>query len=440
MALMGVPFTACNDALEPQPLTYKEDPNFAPPHIQEEWNLEEMSSDMAGDGAYAYKDKLYNDLFTRTLGWNGGDGVLTVQLPGGNLFWTFNDSFYGVVEGDTRTRRSCSFPRNTIMVQNQVNGFPGDKDEDLIWLADFVQTDDPSASGYYKALTHIDHPLATNFNGDGIAQDYLYWSADGTVVNGKLQMMWQGVDNRESNMVGMGTALAIYSLDGKPGDPGYLKLESVDHNFHPENHIGYGSTLWEDEDGHIYLYAAISNGAWLSHDPVVARTTTLDLTSDWEYYVPNEMGEMQWQKEYPSDLQAKNSGIAPDQGAFALPWVFKKGDWYYMLAQDYPFGHSMSIMRSENPWGPFKDKKTLIKFPNPLDPLQSDKYGNTYDQLYMLNIHPGLSREGEIVISTNTDANSSSEQGFFCNFNNPGSADWYRPFFYRVFKWERVFE
>ena len=52
---------------------------------------------MAGAGVYAYKDKLYDGLFTRTLGWNGGDGVLTVQLPDGNLFWTFNDSFYGVI-------------------------------------------------------------------------------------------------------------------------------------------------------------------------------------------------------------------------------------------------------------------------------------------------------------------------------------------------------
>ena len=88
MAAVGaVGFTACNDTLEVLPLEYKEDPNFAPPHINPAWNLVEIS-DMAGAGVYAYKDKLYDGLFTRTLGWNGGDGVLTVQLPDGCLLYT----------------------------------------------------------------------------------------------------------------------------------------------------------------------------------------------------------------------------------------------------------------------------------------------------------------------------------------------------------------
>ncbi len=102
-----------------------------------------------------------------------------------------------------------------------------------------------------------------------------------------------------------------------------------------------------------------------------------------------------------------------------------------MLAQAYPFGQELTIMRSENPWGPFKDKKSLLKFPNPLDELQL----GAYNHLYMLNYHPALSRDGELVISTNTDC-----ANFFDNFNASGSADWYHPFFYRIFKWKRVFE
>lgn len=444
-AMVWSGIASCNDTLEVQPLEYKEDPNFAPPHISEAWGLEEMS--VSPEGVYVYKDRLYDRLFTRTLGWNGGDGVLTVGLPDGNVFWTFNDSFYGVADAETRARGNCSFPRNTIMVQSAgADGLAGDKDENLIWLADFVQTTDPDAAGYYKALTHIDHPMATNFNGDGIAQDYLYWSADGTIHDGKVQMMWQGVDNRNGNMEGLGTALAIYSLNGKPGDDSYLKLESVNHDFHPENNYGYGSTLWEDEDGHIYLYTTVRNGQYLGNDPVVARTATKDLNSEWEYYVPNDLGEMVWQKEYPSELQVQNSGIAPGEGSYSLPWVFKKDNWYYMCAQTFPYGHELNIMRSANPWGPFTDHKTLVKFSNPLDELQHDKFGTEYGNLYMLNLHPALSRDGELVISTNTDAkdgideNGNTVGGFWRNFNYDGSCDWYRPFFFRVFKWERLFE
>lgn len=451
MAFVGaVGFTACDDTLEVLPLEYKEDPNFAPPHINPAWNLVEIS-DMAGSGVYAYKDKLYDGLFTRTLGWNGGDGVLTVQLPDGNLFWTFNDSFYGVVDGETRARGASSFPRNSTMLQEKVGGRLGEADENLHWLARFNQTTDPNAPGYYKAFTHIDHPNASKYNDDGIAQDYLYWSGDGTIVDGKLQMIWMGVWTPEgtSDMINQNAALAIYSLNGKVGDPDYLKLESIDHDFLPANPYAYGSTLWEDEDGHIYLYSSISPGAF-QNVPIVARTAKHDLRSEWEYYVPNDAGEMIWQKEYPLELQAKNAGIAPDQGALTLPWVFKKGDWYYMVSQSYPFGSELNILRSEHPWGPFTDKKVILKFNNPLDELQHDQYGVKYQHLYMLNLHPGLSRDGELVISTNTDPSSNDDNGnplnlgmlggFTRNFNSPGSADWYRPFFFRIFKWERAFE
>lgn len=424
-------FSACQDSLEALPLEYKEDPNFAAPHINPEWNLEEISG-MTEANVYAYKDKMYNALFTRTLGWNGGDGVLTVGLPGGHVLWTFNDSFYGVVNAENRARGACSFPRNSIMVQTAEDGMPAGKEENLLWMADWIQTSDPTAEGYYKARTHIDHPRAASYNSDGIAQDYLYWSGDGTIVDGKLQMIWMGVYTPgNGDMLSQNAALAVYSLDGKPGDPGYMKLESIDHNWIPENPYGYGSTLWECEDGHLYLYSTTNDGQLFGNVPIVARTKGKDLTSGIEYYVSNDVGEMGWQDEYPSKLQVQNSGIAPEQGSVSMPWVFKEDEWYYMLAQAYPFGQELTIMRSENPWGPFKDKKSLLKFPNPLDELQL----GAYNHLYMLNYHPALSRDGELVISTNTDC-----ANFFDNFNAPGSADWYRPFFYRIFKWKRVFE
>ncbi len=45
----------------------------------------------------------------RTLGWNGGDGVLTTLLPDGHVFWSFNDSFYGVVNPENRARGDAVF-------------------------------------------------------------------------------------------------------------------------------------------------------------------------------------------------------------------------------------------------------------------------------------------------------------------------------------------
>lgn len=417
---------AC-DKFEAIPLEYKSTPLE---EAQEEvlntidpaWELELMETN---GYVMAFKDKKYDKLFTRTLGWNGGDGVLTTLLPDGNAFWSFNDSFYGVVEGETRARKDCSFPRNSIMVQT-----PGDEEENLVWLADFVQTTTPEAPRYYQARTHIRHPKASlsddKIQEGEIDQDWLYWAGDATVCNNKLQVLWNGVDNTNPDalMRHEGICLATYSLEGTPGDDNYMKLISADHHFNDVDIYGYGSTLWEDEDGHIYLYGSYNN-----YDMIVARTARHDLPSPWEYYVGDEQGNFSWQNTYPTEEEVKRSRI--QETDCSMPWVFKKGDTYYMLAQAKWFGREMYIFRSDKPYGPFVDCKRLFGFSDFLDKLGDQ----TYQNLYMINLHPHLSRNGELVFSTNTDP-----KNFWDNFNAVGSADYYRPYFYRVYNWERVYE
>ncbi len=114
-----------------------------------------------------------------------------------------------------------------------------------------------------------------------------------------------------------------------------------------------------------------------------------------------------------------------------MPWVIKKGDTYYMFAQAKWFGREMYIFRSDKPYGPFVDCKRLFGLPDLLDKLGE----RTYKNLYMVNLHPHLSRNGELVFSTNTDA-----KDFGDNFNAVGSADFYRPYFYRVYNWEKVYD
>ena len=417
---------AC-DKFEAIPLEYKSTPLE---EAQEEvlntidpaWELELMETN---GYVMAFKDKKYDKLFTRTLGWNGGDGVLTTLLSDGHAFWSFNDSFYGVVEGETRARKDCSFPRNSIMVQT-----PGDEEENLVWLADFVQTTTPEAPRYYQARTHIRHPKASlsddKIQEGEIDQDWLYWAGDATVCNNKLQVLWNGVDNTNPDalMRHEGICLATYSLEGTPGDDNYMKLISADHHFNDVDIYGYGSTLWEDEDGHIYLYGSYNN-----YDMIVARTARHDLTSPWEYYVGDEQGNFSWQNTYPTEEEVKRSRI--QETDCSMPWVFKKGDTYYMLAQAKWFGREMYIFRSDKPYGPFVDCKRLFGFSDFLDKLGDQ----TYQNLYMINLHPHLSRNGELVFSTNTDP-----KNFWDNFNAVGSADYYRPYFYRVYNWERVYE
>ncbi|MDE6338252.1 MAG: DUF5005 domain-containing protein [Muribaculaceae bacterium] len=410
------------------------------PILDESWKLVRIEGDVRPGTAYAYKDKKYDDLFTRTSGWNGGDGVLTIGLPNGDVFWTFNDSFYGTVYPRTRARSNCSFPRNSVMVQKAHNGALGENPKDFVWLADYVNWTDRSLSTYMNARTHIRHPLGEKTDAEieagDIDQGKVYWSGDGRIYNGKLQMIWIGVESTE--LRNLGTSLATYSLEGnepknyyttsipdylpQPGD--YLFRESEKHQIN-DNAVSYGSTLWEDEDGHTYLYGT------KGYVPLVARTKTEDLYSEWEYYVKDAEGEgWHWQDEYPTDEEMDRSSIMANGYQLSLPWIFKDDDYYYMTAQAPFFSREVHIYRSKTPVGPFDEKHLVLMLPDHIDKLGNQKY----HWLYMVNLHPALSRQGELVFTTNTDPDD-----FWDNFNATGSADFYRPYFYRVYHWKTLY-
>lgn len=411
----------------------------SPPSVDPSWNLRLVDNIGQHDpNVYVYKDKKYDALFTRTLGWNGGDGVLTTELPDGNIFWSFNDSFYGVVDGATRSRGNCSFPRNSIMVQKGTmqggKRVLGETDDDLVWLADYVQTSDPNADRYYQARTHLRNPDAKRWTDADIQrgeidQDFLYWAGDAVVSeDGKeMQMIWVAVDVSQGNgtMYNYNKAFVTYSLEGTPGDDTYMSIKEERHKVLVDS-LGYGSTIFDGDDGHIYLYTTEQSG-W-DCQTLVARTATRDLFSEWSYYIRDLNGDFQWQTTYPTRQETARSYIQTQAGS--MPWVFKKDDWYYMTFQSFPYGRPIYICRSKNPYGPFTDHKLLFTLPVTLD-----KIGDPYPQhWYMINLHPGLSREGELVFSTNSDP-----LDFFDQFNRPGSADFYRPYFFRVYNWESLY-
>ncbi|MBP5772045.1 MAG: DUF5005 domain-containing protein [Bacteroidaceae bacterium] len=124
----------------------------------------------------------------------------------------------------------------------------------------------------------------------------------------------------------MPTGYYLTSLpDYLPKEGDYLYRESVKHDVN-DNSVAYGSTLWEDEDGHCYLYAVNETSA------VVARTQTHDLLSPWQYYVRDQQGTWTWQDNYPDEETMKRSDImASSSYAVMLPWVFKHNVGLYNL-------------------------------------------------------------------------------------------------------------
>lgn len=424
IAFVVVALAACNDYDAAQTAyedITKEEVTITPPAIEPSWELQLIPNiGQHNEKVFVYKDKKYDKLFTRTLGWNGGAVAQTALLPDGNIFWAFNDSYFGVVDAETRARGNCNLPRNSIMVQTTAEGNPGETEDNLKWVVDYIQTDEPSGEGFYHAYVHLAPQK--------VDENYFYQAGGATVFdnNGtkKLQMLWGTIDNTNGRMERKGSCLVTYNLEGQPGGETYLEITGKDENFNTDV-VGYGSTMWKDEDGHIYLYATDNNR------PVVARTATYDLTSEWEYYIRDLSGNFAWQKTYPTKEERMRSAIIENNNVCNMPWVFKEGDYYYMVAQATSNGHSVYIYRGELPCGPFTGQKKLLNIPYTVD-----KIGNQYYKtLSRVNLHSELSRQGELVFSTNTDADTYGD-----NFNMAGSADFDRPYFYRVYNWEKNYE
>lgn len=388
-------------------------------------------------GASVYLDLTYFRLFaSHEKGWVGGDGVYTTTLPDGNIFWSFGDSFFGMPIEYRNNGRPTNLPRNAAMIQTGENSW-----RDFVVLNEYCSTDPNDRDRYYKGKTWLRHPDAklsqAEIDRGNTDSDHFLWPGDGTVIkrDGKpiLQLIWGSVyGEMESDC----RFVAEYSLEGKPGDEGYMKLLRLIDNGWP---TGYGSGLLEDADGHSYLYSTIGTDYGLGAIAIVARTQTHDITTEWEYYVKDTNGNWQWQKEIPTTQEKQRSGISNGDWV-TEPSVFKYGDYYYMCTQVMT-NSPIYIMQAEHPWGPFKNRKELYKVP--------EEHSATYNCF----VHPQLSRTGELVLSYNMnpadlvyytkDSAGNAEEhnynGFARNFNAWGSADLYQPHFLRIFDWQKLF-
>jgi len=375
-----------------------------------------------------YNDETYDSFFHRSLGWNGGDGCYSTLLPDGNTFWSFADSFFGVISPG-RVRSGNNLPRNAGFIQT------GESADGFLCLNEYVQTQYDYLSTYYEGKTWLRHPEGEMTDAE-IAQgqtdqNMLYWPGDATIHHGEtgdtLQMLWGQVDNTMNRWE---TAFTEYTLEGKPGDEGYMKLVNYVRYFQPYT-ANYGSGIFEDEDGHTYLLGnkTPANSIYGGSFPLIARTETHDLKSKWTYYIKDTNGQWNWQETPPTNAEMDNSFIS--DGWIGEPNLFKYLDKYYLVGQEADYGQQVYIWQGDHPWGPFTNSNRKILYvTQAITPTNKPaEPGATYNAF----LHPQLSKRGELVISFNNNP-----QNFWDNFNTPGSANLYLPYFVRIFNWYKL--
>ena len=338
-----------------------------------------------------YHDLTYNDFLTRYSGWNGGDGCVSTELPDGSILWSFQDSFFGTVSQD-RIRQDNVFVRNAGFIQT--DGL----------LSGYQQLNPENVFG--KAQTWIKYPGA-NENND----DHWYWGGPSQIVGDELQMVLGHVIPGDFAGVHASTDVAVFNVS----DMSFKELLLNKY----EGNLTWDSSIFYGPDGYTYMYATEGIGFCYSR-MYVARVADHDLRGHWEYYTKTG-----WSTTPPEN---HDDYVVVAEGRITQPNVFQDGEKFYLVSQGGCFGLDINIMESDSPVGGFTNERTIYMIP---DKYTSDSPEPPGYITYNAVVHHALSQEGELVVSYNINP-----IGFENNFNSPGTADNYRPYFVRVYNWK----
>lgn len=413
-------FTACDDygnaAIGYEDIVTEDTTEVTPPEIDSQWQLKIVSNNGQNDRrVFVYQDKLYDAMFSATTGWTGGDIVFSYRLPDGKIVWGARDSYFGVVDPKTRARNAnANTVRTAMLIQDGDINNP--KPSDLHSLNAFVQTTNPDAKDYYNGEELLKSPRTNR----------RYYPLIANYSDNQLHLLLGYFATASSTRYS--TAKLDYNFNGKPGDAGYLQLINSNETFNSNTLDLEQSQLIDD--GYTYMYGSnVLNG---NSQVLVCRVKDHKFDNKFEYYILDTDGSYAWVDKMPDKtLAAPRSNILADNGACQYPQVVKDGKYYYLIGQKYANGNAVYIWRSKSPAGPFTDQKTLFVVPEYIDKIGNRYYSN----LTHVIMHQSLSRKGELVFSTTQTTTSGSD-----NFTYPGSADYLRPYFFRVFNWQALFE
>lgn len=349
-----------------------------------------------------YSDKDYDGFFSRWNGWTGSDVAITTLLPDGRSVWVWGDTYTGFVTSDrARSADKAQFVRNTFIVQDN---------EDF---SAFYMTNEGELGSVKPIIPYYD-------DSGEIADEHTewYWPSGGVIYyrDGvpELQvLLHHGKKTGDGtwDIVTASTDIGVFSLPN-------IKLQRIVKNLHEEktSGISFPGQILRDDDGVVYIYGSANYGI-CGTATFVARSVNGDLTREWEFYnvkTNTWSTDCSWQNnEDWLDYRVSDYCVFP----------FKDGGKYYAIEQAPCFSRETYIHEADSPIGPFHDRKLVGMLPEEIST------GDFYT--YIPALHPQFSKNGELMYCVSKN----HYLEFSDNFNTPGSADLYLPYFFRVKNW-----
>ena len=238
--------------------------------------------------------KAWTDLFDRTKGWTGADGIFSIPLSGQETpgagtptLFVFSDTFIGEVGRDGLRKPGSTLVNNTLalLYPNQ----PAPENIHFLW----GKEDDGDPRAVFLPATPETQP------GDW------YWLEDGVAVDGKVHLFALRMrlgDGGPFNFAVSGVSLITLPLNSphpiedqvQVDTPLYFKTadEAYEHIFGGAILPNTSAAGAPAPDGYIYVYGYRSDLATGKKEAIVARVPPADFESfdAWRYWNGTGLG------------------------------------------------------------------------------------------------------------------------------------------------------
>ncbi len=345
----------------------------------------------------------WDDLFTRTNGWTGADGIYSIPLSGLEIpqtgtsaldeVFVFSDTFIGEVDANNH-RQNANLINNTLgfmkghrPIEENINFFwetnnqnepeavfipntPDSKPGDWYWLMDGIALNDK----VYVYALRLERGDGGFFNFKLIGVNLISFDAQpGGSISNVVQMDTPLLYLNESESIDIAFGQAIMPMTEESGNPG--------------------------SDGYIYIYGPKNSAS--GKELTVGRflPQNIEIFSEYEFW-----NGIQWTKNI-EDVQVINNNTSQELSVTPL------ADGSFLLV--YLSGSTVFISVGESPVGPFAYPEGIYNCPEP------QQIPSTF--VYNAKAHPNLSEPDELLISYNVNTFDFGDL-----FNN---ADTYRPRF-----------
>ena len=365
----------------------------------------------------------WTELFARTSGWTGADGIYTLPLSGDDspgagartaTLLVFGDTFIGSVDrGGARV--GAAMVNNTLAVLE--GAAPDPSRIRFLWRT--------TADGRPASMIVPRTP-----RGREVPNGY-YWLQDGAVVGDAWYCFPVLIGPNPAGPEGFQFALHDVTRVAVPTttDPDcpldWSRERQVDTPLHYQDGDGhvvhFGAALLPNTrqsgapqpDGFVYVYGLLQAGGPVPHRLVVARVPEAAFADDafaaWRFWDGGR-----WQPD-----RTRVAPVAPAVSPEASVSPLVGGGWHGRYALTCQLRDTVALYLADGPAGPFRDPVPLWRCPETRAP---DRPAGVY--VYNAKAHPHLALPGELLVSYNVNTTRWDE--------HLRHADIYRPRFLRV--------